>query len=263
MSARAPADPLSSKQQMHTSSTQRVVNARQQQTWRWWGLRLHDIEFVASFLQLMGATIFWVPCIFGASRAYPAEGVSNQRTWDGVYCPLVSMGTNCAVAAGVRSSRGTLDCLPLRVLARGACMPCIVKPGRQVEDEREAAAAEDRPQDAQVAAPVMPAIKDPGLKAVAEMAQQNIWTDSSQGEGALSSWDADPTRLVAAVADARASNAAIITGCGILDGRHPPAYDVQKVAMWQEMDAIVQENMGLSDGVLAKRALTVGYNRAT
>ena len=52
----------------------------------------------------------------------------------------------------------------------------------QVEDEREAAAAEDRPQDAQAAAPVMPAIKDPGLKAVAEMAQQNIWTDSSQGE---------------------------------------------------------------------------------
>ncbi|KAF6251085.1 hypothetical protein COO60DRAFT_1677572 [Scenedesmus sp. NREL 46B-D3] len=91
---------------------------------------------------------------------------------------------------------------------------------QRVEDEREAAAAEDRPQDAQAAAPVMPAIKDPGLKAVAEMAQQNIWTDSSQ------------------------------------DGRHPPAYDVQKVAMWQEMDAIVQENPGLSDGVLAKRALT-------
>ena len=81
--------------------------------------------------------------------------------------------------------------------------------------------------------------------------------------GALSTWDADPTRLVAAVADARASNAAIIMGCGILDGRHLPAYDVQQVTMWQEMDAIVQENPGLSDGVLAKRALTVGYNRAT
>ncbi|KAF6252846.1 hypothetical protein COO60DRAFT_1643685 [Scenedesmus sp. NREL 46B-D3] len=53
-----------------------------------------------------------------------------------------------------------------------------------VEDEREAAAAEDRPQDAQAAAPVKPAIKDPGLKAVAEMAQQNIWTDSSQGRPA-------------------------------------------------------------------------------
>ncbi|KAF6253491.1 hypothetical protein COO60DRAFT_1643121 [Scenedesmus sp. NREL 46B-D3] len=37
--------------------------------------------------------------------------------------------------------------------------------------------------DAQAAAPVMPAIKDPGLKAVAEMAQQNITTDSSQGMG--------------------------------------------------------------------------------
>ncbi|KAF6255403.1 hypothetical protein COO60DRAFT_1535626, partial [Scenedesmus sp. NREL 46B-D3] len=34
--------------------------------------------------------------------------------------------------------------------------------------------------DAQAATPVMPAIKDPGLKAVAEMAQQNISTDSSQ-----------------------------------------------------------------------------------
>ncbi|KAF6250001.1 hypothetical protein COO60DRAFT_1647547 [Scenedesmus sp. NREL 46B-D3] len=102
----------------------------------------------------------------------------------------------------------------------------LKKAAGSVKDEREAAAAEDRPQDAQAAAPVMPAIKDPGLKAVAEMAQQNIWTDSSQGE-------------------------------------HPPAYDVQKVAMWQEMDAIVQENPGLSDGVLAKRALTVGYNRAT
>ena len=72
--------------------------------------------------------------------------------------------------------------------------------------------------------------------------------------GALSSWDADSTRLVAAVADAHAKNAAIIKGCGILDGMDPPAYDVQKVAMWQEMAAIVQENPGLSDGVCKEGA---------
>jgi hypothetical protein len=37
-----------------------VVNAGQRQAWRWWGLRLHDIRFTASLLQLVGATIFWV-----------------------------------------------------------------------------------------------------------------------------------------------------------------------------------------------------------
>jgi hypothetical protein len=122
-----------------------VANAGQRQAWRWWGLRLHDIGFMASFLQLIGATIFWVrkrtcsyarpfawvfgwivgfsmlqlqlqqsqtpgcsniqavkelmlqvlnlllllllqvPCIFGAPTAYPAENISNYRTWDGVY----------------------------------------------------------------------------------------------------------------------------------------------------------------------------------
>jgi hypothetical protein len=37
-----------------------VVNAGQRQSLRWWGLRLHDIGFMASLLQLIGATIFWV-----------------------------------------------------------------------------------------------------------------------------------------------------------------------------------------------------------
>lgn len=31
-----------------------------QQQWRWFGFRFHDIGFMASFLQLVGATIFWV-----------------------------------------------------------------------------------------------------------------------------------------------------------------------------------------------------------
>lgn len=33
--------------------------------WRWFGLRLHDMGFAASFLQLIGATVFWV----GGSKA--------------------------------------------------------------------------------------------------------------------------------------------------------------------------------------------------
>jgi hypothetical protein len=37
-----------------------VVNGGQPQSWRWWGLRLHDIGFMARLLQLIGATIFWV-----------------------------------------------------------------------------------------------------------------------------------------------------------------------------------------------------------
>ncbi|KAF6253914.1 hypothetical protein COO60DRAFT_1703584 [Scenedesmus sp. NREL 46B-D3] len=89
------------KHQQQQLQRQLVINARQQQTWRWWGLRLHDIEFVASFLQLMGATIFWVPCIFGASRAYLAEGVSNQRTWDGVYWLFQVVGATFFIASSL------------------------------------------------------------------------------------------------------------------------------------------------------------------
>jgi hypothetical protein len=35
-------------------------SAGQRLSWRWWGLRLHDIGFMVSLLQLIGATIFWV-----------------------------------------------------------------------------------------------------------------------------------------------------------------------------------------------------------
>ena len=41
-----------------TRSTEKKGTAERR--WRWFGFRWHDIGFMASFLQLIGATIFWV-----------------------------------------------------------------------------------------------------------------------------------------------------------------------------------------------------------
>lgn len=47
---------------MSSHSQQGYINTLMNglQTWCWWGLRFHDMGFTASFLQLIGATIFWV-----------------------------------------------------------------------------------------------------------------------------------------------------------------------------------------------------------
>jgi hypothetical protein len=36
-------------------------------------------------LVLLLLLLLQVPCMFGAPTAYPAETISNYRTWDGVY----------------------------------------------------------------------------------------------------------------------------------------------------------------------------------
>ncbi|WIA14389.1 hypothetical protein OEZ85_002917 [Tetradesmus obliquus] len=50
---------------------------------------------------LIGATIFWVPCMFGAPTAYPAADLTNDRTWDGVYWLFQVVGASFFIASSL------------------------------------------------------------------------------------------------------------------------------------------------------------------
>ncbi|KAF6252799.1 hypothetical protein COO60DRAFT_1551304 [Scenedesmus sp. NREL 46B-D3] len=139
----------------------------------------------------------------------------------------------------------------------------------QLEDERKAAAAEDRPQrrrldPAAAAAAAGGVAFDPPVSPQVgrRSATQDLFAPApvSAAESALqarldqmTSTMAEGLAMLANKVDAQAA-------APVMPANKDPGLKA-KVAMWQEMAAIVQENPGLSDGVLAKRALTVVYNR--
>lgn len=69
-----------------------VCRTKYQQQWIWFGLRYRDVGFAASLLQLIGATIFWVPCIFAVPGVYTPETEANYGVWDVAFWSLQMVG---------------------------------------------------------------------------------------------------------------------------------------------------------------------------
>ncbi len=88
----SPADPEQGK----ADDTARHADGQEhgsQQPWVWWGFRWRSMGYDACFLQLIGATVFWVSCITAPPGVLgSAEDESNYRLWDGAYwAPQVSL----------------------------------------------------------------------------------------------------------------------------------------------------------------------------
>ncbi|EIE24412.1 hypothetical protein COCSUDRAFT_40817 [Coccomyxa subellipsoidea C-169] len=70
------------------------------QRWRWWGTRWNNLGYLASFVTMIGATIFWVSTIVGVPGVLPDESV-HYVEWDILFWLTQVLGSCCFIAAAI------------------------------------------------------------------------------------------------------------------------------------------------------------------